>query len=58
MEQLQIAHMPQDLAVYAAYFTDVENASFLREQLLASNAAFEYAFIDTSMVGVPPFTKA
>jgi len=31
-------------------YTDVENASFLREQLLAGNAEFEYAFIDASMI--------
>lgn len=44
--------MPAELAVYATYFANVENASFLREQLLASNAEFEYAFIDASMVRI------
>ena len=50
MEQINLVHMPPDLAVYATHFTDVENASFLRDQLLAGNTDFEYAFIDASMV--------
>ena len=51
MEQVKLAHMPPELVVYATYFSDLENASFLREQLLAGNAEFEYALIDASMVG-------
>ena len=57
MEQISLAHMPPELAVYATYFADVENASFLREQLLAGNTDFEYAFIDASMVGTHPVTR-
>jgi len=49
-EQIHLAHMPPDLAVYLAYYQDVKNASFLRDQLLAGNAQFEYAFIDARMV--------
>ena len=51
MEQINLAHMPPELVLYAAYFSGLDNASFLREQLLAGNAEFEYAFIDASMVG-------
>ena len=50
MEQIELAHLPPDIAIYAAYFADVENASFLREQLLRGNTDFQYAFIDASMV--------
>ncbi len=52
MEQINLANMPPELAVYASYFSNVENATFLREQLLAGNAEFEYAFIDASMVSI------
>ena len=42
--------MPPELALHAALYQDVRNAAFLREQLLAGNAEFEYAFIDASTV--------
>ena len=42
--------MPPDLTLFATYYTNVENATFLREQLLAGNSDFEYAFIDAAMV--------
>lgn len=48
--QVELAHLPPELAVYAAYYANVENASFLRDQLLAGNTDFEYAFIDASMI--------
>jgi len=51
VETVHLAHMPPDLAVYVALYRNVENAAFLKEQLLAGNAEFEYAFIDASMVG-------
>ena len=50
VQKITLAHMPPELAVYVAMNTDVENAPFLKEQLLAGNAEFEYAFIDASMV--------
>ena len=50
VETIHLAHMPPELALHVAMYTDVENASFLKEQLLAGNAEFEYAFIDASMV--------
>ena len=46
--------MPPELALFVALYTDVENASFLKDQLLAGNADFEYAFIDASMVRLLP----
>lgn len=50
VETIHLSHMPPELAVFVALYTDVENASFLKDQLLAGNADFEYAFIDASMV--------
>jgi EKC/KEOPS complex subunit CGI121/TPRKB len=51
VEQVSLVHMPPELAVFIALYKDLENAQFLREQLLAGNSDFEYAFIDASMVG-------
>ena len=50
LESIHIAHMPEELQLFAALFSEVQNAGFLRQQLLAGNATFEYAFIDASMV--------
>jgi EKC/KEOPS complex subunit CGI121/TPRKB len=50
LQTLHLAHMPLELAVYVALYKDVENASHLKEQLLAGNTDFEYAFIDASMI--------
>jgi EKC/KEOPS complex subunit CGI121/TPRKB len=36
--------------VQVALFKHVSNAAFLRSQLLAANAEFDYAFLDASMV--------
>lgn len=36
--------------VQVALFKDVRNADFLRSQLLAGNAEFDYAFLDAAMV--------
>lgn len=54
VETIHLSHMPPELAVFVALYTDVENASFLKDQLLAGNADFEYAFIDASMVRTLP----
>ena len=53
VETIHISHMPPELALFVALYTAVENASFLKDQLLAGNADFEYAFIDASMVRLP-----
>jgi hypothetical protein len=36
--------------MHVALFRDVQNASYLRSQLLEANPAFDYAFLDASMV--------
>ncbi|OAP64107.1 hypothetical protein AYL99_00079 [Fonsecaea erecta] len=50
VETIKLAHMPPELALYIAMYTDVQNTPFLKEQLLAGNSDFEYAFIDARMV--------
>lgn len=52
LETLDIPHLPNSLPVHVALYRNVENAVFLRQQLLAGNAGFEYALIDASMVSV------
>ncbi|KEF56617.1 uncharacterized protein A1O9_06806 [Exophiala aquamarina CBS 119918] len=47
---IQLAHVPPELTLFVALFRDVKNAAFLREQLLAANADFEYAFIDATTI--------
>ncbi|KAA8892945.1 protein cgi121 [Sphaerosporella brunnea] len=48
LQTLHLEHIPQPHAVHIFAFKDVSNASYLREQLLAGNSDFEYAFIDAS----------
>lgn len=55
LQEIHLQHMPPELALYAALYRDVQNASSLREQLLAGNTDFEYAFIDASMVSYSTF---
>lgn len=50
LQTLHLAHLPPDLAVHVALYTDLQNASFLRDQLLQGNPDFEYALIDASVV--------
>lgn len=50
LETINLPHLPSSLPVHIALYRDVQNASFLRQQLLSANADFEYAFIDASMV--------
>ena len=50
LKELHLSHLPPELAVFAAQYKNVENAAFLRDQLKAGNADFEYAFVDASMV--------
>lgn len=51
VETINLPHLPSNLFVHAALYRNIQNAAFLRQQLLAGNADFEYAFIDASMVG-------
>jgi EKC/KEOPS complex subunit CGI121/TPRKB len=53
MGEVEIVSLPhlEDTPVYAALFTNVQNAGFLRQQLLDGNTDFEYAFIDATAVG-------
>lgn len=50
LKEIHLSHLPQQLAIFVALYKDVENASILRDQLLAGNAEFEYAFLDASMI--------
>ncbi|KAI4140277.1 MAG: hypothetical protein L6R39_005866 [Caloplaca ligustica] len=50
LKNFTLAHLPDEIQVYAVLYKDVENAAFLQQQLLAGNAAFEYAFIDASAI--------
>jgi EKC/KEOPS complex subunit CGI121/TPRKB len=46
---IQLAHLPQH-PVHISLFKDVRNSAFLRQQLLAGNAEFEYGFVDATTV--------
>lgn len=50
LETINLPHLPSSLPVHVALYRDIENAPFLRQQLISGNADFEYAFIDASMV--------
>ncbi|KAJ5574322.1 uncharacterized protein N7459_008749 [Penicillium hispanicum] len=50
LETIDFPHLPSSLPVHVALYRDVQNADFLRQQLLAGNTQFEYALIDASMV--------
>ena len=52
LKTFHLAHLPHSLAVHVALYQDLKNAAFLRQQLLAGNADFEYALIDANVVGV------
>ena len=47
---IHLAHLPSDLAVYIAFFRNLKNAAFLRQQLLDGNADFEYALVEANVV--------
>lgn len=49
MESLTLPHFPSN-GLLLGLFTQVSNASFLRQQLLEGNSAFEYAFLDASVL--------
>jgi EKC/KEOPS complex subunit CGI121/TPRKB len=50
VQTLHLSHLSPALEVHVALFSDLLNAGFLRDQLLAGNSEFEYALIDASMV--------
>lgn len=47
-----VLHLPHlgEYSVHVSLFKDVENATFLRQQLILGNTDFEYAFLDASKV--------
>lgn len=49
VETLHLPFLP-DYTLFATLFIDLQNAPFLRRQLLEGNRDFEYAFIDASSV--------
>jgi EKC/KEOPS complex subunit CGI121/TPRKB len=49
LETIQLEHLPST-PIHIALYRNVKNASFLQQQLLAGNTAFEYALIDASVV--------
>ncbi|KAM3424817.1 hypothetical protein BST61_g6798 [Cercospora zeina] len=49
METAQLPHLPQH-PLHMVLFTEVHNAAFLRQQLLAGNTDFQYAFLDASVL--------
>lgn len=49
LETISLPHLSLT-PVHVALYRDVQNAAFLRGQLLAGQEEFEYAFIDASMV--------
>ncbi|KAF7543598.1 hypothetical protein G7046_g9968 [Stylonectria norvegica] len=50
LETIVLDHVPASYALHLAFFRNIQNASFLHQQLLARNTDFEYAFIDASVV--------
>ena len=58
MQTLHLSHLPFELAIHVALYCNLENAAFLRQQLLAGNQDFEYAFIDASMVRRPSLVRS
>lgn len=55
LETVHLPHLPPDLPIYISLYRNLQNAPFLRQQLLSGNRDFEYAFIDASMVNPPSF---
>jgi EKC/KEOPS complex subunit CGI121/TPRKB len=49
MEIITLPHLP-DSPIQVCLFRDVQNAAFLRQQLLEGNTDFEYAFLDASVL--------
>ncbi|KAI8932278.1 hypothetical protein NX059_010476 [Plenodomus lindquistii] len=55
MPSVRTFHLPHydSYPVHVALFQDVQNAAFLKSQLLAANPEFDYAFLDASMILSP-----
>jgi hypothetical protein len=49
METITLPHLP-DSPIQVCLFNNVQNAAFLRQQLLEGNTDFEYAFLDASVL--------
>lgn len=49
MEQITLPHL-KDTSIVLALYKDVKNAEFLRQQLLDGNTAFQYTFLDASVL--------
>ncbi|KAJ5338091.1 hypothetical protein N7452_004819 [Penicillium brevicompactum] len=49
LESIELPHLPS-LPVHVALYRDVQNAAYLKAQLLAGQADYEYAFVDASMI--------
>jgi EKC/KEOPS complex subunit CGI121/TPRKB len=49
METITLPHLPGS-PIQACLFKNVQNAAFLRQQLLEGNTDFEYAFLDASVL--------
>ncbi|MCJ1467319.1 hypothetical protein MMC07_005943 [Pseudocyphellaria aurata] len=50
LQTLHLAHLPSSLEVHVGLFQDVQNAGYLRQQLLNGNGQYEYAFIDADVI--------
>ena len=50
LSKVDMAHLSPGLVVYVGLFTEVQNATYLRQQLLDSNTDYEFAFLDAKMV--------
>lgn len=49
VQPITLAHLPTN-PIYLGYFRNVQNVSFLKDQLLTGNPDYEYAFIDASII--------
>lgn len=49
METISLPHLPHS-PIQVGLFKNVQNAAFLRQQLLEGNTDFEYAFLDASVL--------
>lgn len=50
LETVKLSHTSNDIQLLVGLYQQVQNAASLHQQLLAGNTAFEYAFIDASMI--------
>lgn len=50
LQSINLEHLPADYTIHIALFSDIKNAAFLHQQLLAGNTDFEYALIDASII--------